>query len=95
MDKRKFTAKLNHTSKNILRAIIPALGLHQRSEQALTMRYIEEKCTWDIADALGITFESTANFLSKARVEMYYLMTSPNQVLEPQAKEAIEIFWKN
>lgn len=90
MDKRKFTAKLNHTSKNVLRAIIPALGLHQRSERALTMKYIEEKCMWDIAEELGISYNSTGNFISVARMEMLDLMQNDYNIYSDEVKAHID-----
>lgn len=88
MNTREFASKLNRTSKNVLKPLIPALGLHKRAEKVLYMRYVDEASIYDIADDLGIAYESLSNYLCIAREEMlktiekdYDILPSETQLL--------------
>ena len=47
MNTRQFAYKMNRASKNILKPLIPALGLHKKAETVLYKRYVEEVCLYD------------------------------------------------
>ena len=64
MDGRNFANRLNKMSKNVLKPLIPALGLHKRVERVLYLRYIEEQSIYHIAEDVGMSFDSLNNYLS-------------------------------
>ena len=70
MNTRQFAYKMNRASKNILKPLIPALGLHKKAETVLYKRYVEEVCLYDIAEDLGISYDTLSNYLCSARAEM-------------------------
>lgn len=90
MNKREFTRKLSKTSKNVLRPLIPALGMHLRNEKAIHLKYIEEKCLWDIAEELGVAYESAGNFLCQAREEMLCIMQDDYDILPKDIQVLID-----
>lgn len=90
MNKKEFTRRLGKTSKNVLRVLIPALGLHGREERALMLKYVEEKCLYDIAEDLGIAYESASNFLCQAREEMLYIMQEDYDILPKDIQNLID-----
>ena len=61
MTSRQFAYKMNRASKNILKPLIPALGLHKKAETVLYKRYVEEVCLYDIAEDLGISYKQTSS----------------------------------
>lgn len=70
VDIKYFSKRISKASKNVLKPLIPALGLHTKTEKVLTMRYIDENSLWECANKLGIAYETFANYLCVARAEM-------------------------
>ena len=50
MNTRDFAKKINRASKNVLKLLLPALGLRKRVERALYLRYVQEANMYDIAE---------------------------------------------
>lgn len=69
-----FASKLNKAPKEFLKNLIPSLGLKGRYEEILILRYVRGLCIWDVADSVGVTYESAMNSLCEARKEMYRTM---------------------
>lgn len=91
MNGRVFANRLNKMSKNVLKPLIPALGLHKRVEKVLYLRYIEEKSIFDIAEDVGISFDSLNNYLCVARAEMLETMQRDYEILPQDIKNLIDI----
>ena len=91
MDGRNFANRLNKMSKNVLKPLITALGLHKRVERVLYLRYIEEQSIYDIAEDVGMSFDSLNNYLSFARYEMLSTMQRDFEILPDDIKKLINI----
>lgn len=91
MNGRVFANRLNKMSKNVLKPLIPALGLHKRVEKVLYLRYVEEKSIFDIAEDVGISFDSLNNYLCVARAEMLETMQRDYEILPQDIKNLIDI----
>lgn len=91
MDGRNFANRLNKMSKNILKPLIPALGLHKRVERVLYLRYVEEQSIYDIAEDVGMSFDSLNNYLSFARHEMLSTMQRDFEILPDDIKKLVNI----
>lgn len=81
VDIKYFSRKLSKASKNVLRPLIPALGLHNRAERVLHLRYVEENSLWNCAKEMGIAYETFANYLCTARMEMLDVIKNDYDIL--------------
>lgn len=90
MKNREFAGKLFKSSKNLLGMLIPSLGLRERTEQILVARYVKGLCVWDVAEEMGITYESAMNSLCKARREMLYTMETDFDILPADTQKLIK-----
>lgn len=70
-----FASKLSKMPRMVLKNFIPSLGLRERVEEILIYKYVDGLCVWDVADKMGITYESAMNSLCEARKEMYTSIT--------------------
>ena len=91
MDGRNFANRLNKMSKNVLKPLILALGLHKRVERVLYLRYVDAHSIYDIADDVGMSFDSLNNYLSFARYEMLSTMQRDFEILPDDIKKLINI----
>lgn len=90
MTSRQFANRMNKASKNILRPLIPALGLHKRAETILYKRYIEEDCIYDLAEFLGVSYDTLNNYLCDARQEMLSTMENDFDILPPEIQVLVK-----
>lgn len=86
---REFAKKMNRASKNVLRGLIPALGLKSKAEKVLMAWYVSETCKYDIAKDLGIAYESLSNYICKARKEMLDTITRDFDILPDDTQKLI------
>lgn len=81
LNKKEFSKRLSKVSVNVLRTLIPALGLHKRNEQILILKYVEQRGLWDIAEKMTVTYESASNLLCISREEMQRHMVEDYDIL--------------
>lgn len=81
LNKKEFSKRLSKVSVNVLRNLIPALGLHKRNEQILILKYVEQRGLWDIAEKMTVTYESASNLLCISREEMQRHMVEDYDIL--------------
>ena len=90
MDTREFAKKMNKASKTLLRSLIPALGLKNRVERTLQLRYVHEKSLYDIAEELGISYETCSNFMCVARAEMLRVIENDYDIVSDDTRKLID-----
>lgn len=90
MNTRQFAYKMNRASKNILKPLIPALGLHKKVETVLYKRYVEEMCIYDLAELLGVSYDTLNNYLCTARLEMLTAIERDFDILPKETQNLIK-----
>lgn len=95
MNTRQFAYKMNRASKNILKPLIPALGLHKKAETVLYKRYVEEACIYDLAELLGVSYDTLNNYLCDARQEMLFTIERDFDILPAEIQILIKKLMDN
>lgn len=90
LNKKEFSKRLSKASVNLLRTLIPSLGLHKRNEQILMLKYVEQRGLWDIAEKMTVTYESASNLLCLSREEMQRLMIEDYDILPKEVKILVD-----
>ena len=90
MNTRDFAKKMRKASKNILKALIPALGLKRRVETALYLRYVREMSMYEVAEELGMSYESFSNYLCVARAEMLNVIEQDYDIVSEDTRKLID-----
>ena len=90
MDTREFARKMSRVSKNVLKALLPSLGLKNRVERVLYLRYIREENLYNIAEELGISYESCSNYLCVARAEMLRTIEQDYDIVSDDTRKLID-----
>lgn len=90
MNTRDFAKKMSRVSKNVLKALLPSLGLKNRVERVIYLRYIEEDSLYDIAKELGMSYESCSNYLCIARVEMLRTIEQDYDIVSDDTRKLID-----
>ena len=78
MSTRQFAYKLNRASKNI------------RVEMVLYKRYVEEMCIYDLAELLGVSYDTLNNYLCTARLEMLTAIERDFDILPKETQNLIK-----
>ena len=81
---------MNKVSKNVLKLLLPQLGLRKRVERALYLRYIQEASMYDIAEDLGMSYESFSNYLCVARAEMLNVIEQDYDIVSDDTRKLID-----
>jgi len=87
---KEFAKKMNKVSKNVLKLLLPQLGLRKRVERALYLRYIQEASMYDIAEDLGMSYESFSNYLCVARAEMLNVIEQDYDIVSDDTRKLID-----
>ena len=90
MNTRQFAYKMNRASKNILKPLIPALGLHKKAQSVLYKRYVEEMYIYDLAELLGVSYDTLNNYLCTARLEMLTAIERDFDILPKETQNLIK-----
>lgn len=90
MNTKDFAKKMNRASKNVLKLLLPALGLRKRVERALYLRYVQEVNMYDIAEELGMSYESFSNYLCVARAEMLNVIEQDYDIVSDDTRKLID-----
>ena len=90
METREFAKKMNKASKNVLKLLLPTLGLRKRVERALYLRYVQEANMYDIAEELGMSYESFSNYLCVARAEMLNVIEQDYDIVSDDTRKLID-----
>ena len=90
MNTKDFAKKMNRASKNVLKLLLPTLGLRKRVERALYLRYVQEANMYDIAEELGMSYESFSNYLCVARAEMLNVIEQDYDIVSDDTRKLID-----
>lgn len=90
MNTRDFAKKMSRASKNVLKLLLPQLGLRKRAERALYLRYVQEASMYDIAEDLGMSYESFSNYLCVARAEMLKVIEQDYDIVSDDTRKLID-----
>ena len=90
--KDRLSKVLNTLSKITLKIVIHGIGLKKKQEKALMMKYVDEASIYEIAEELGMTYESTSNFLCKSRKAMFDILKNQKDVIPEDIKSRLSIF---
>lgn len=90
MNTKDFAKKMNRASKNLLKFLLPELGLRKRVERALYLRYVQEASMYDIAEELGMSYESFSNYLCVARAEMLNIIEQDYDIVSDDTRKLID-----
>lgn len=90
--KDRLSKVLNTLSKITLKIVIPGIGLKKKQEKALMMKYVDKASIYEIAEELGMTYESTSNFLCKSRKAMFDILKNQKDVIPEDIKSRLSIF---
>lgn len=90
MNTRDFAKKINRASKNVLKLLLPTLGLRKRVEKALYLRYVQEANMYDTAEELGMSYESFSNYLCVARAEMLNVIEQDYDIVSDDTRKLID-----
>lgn len=88
----RLTKVLNTLSKITLKIVIPSIGLKKKQEKALMMKYVDEASIYEIAEELGMTYESANNFLCKSRKAMLEILKNEKDVIPEDIKSKLKVF---
>lgn len=91
-DEINLASALNDLSKITLKIVIPSIGLKKQYEKVLWMKYVDECSNAEIAEELGMTYESASNFLCKARKSMLKILENENDVIPDDVKHMLKIY---
>lgn len=90
MNTKDFAKKMNRASKNVLKLLLPELGLRKRVERAIYLRYVQEASMYDIAEELGMSYESFSNYLCVARAEMLNIIEQDYDIVSDDTRKLID-----
>ena len=73
-----------------MKPLIPALGLHKKAETVLYKRYVEGMCIYDLAELLGVSYDTLNNYLCTASSEMLTAIERDFDILPKETQNLIK-----